>query len=59
MFLLKHTLLTESTPAIDSDSTNNGKLKEMDWVTLSTKDITYNHDNIAVYPNPANDQTER
>ena len=49
-------VINRSTPAIDSDSTNNGKLKEMDWVTLSTKDITYNHDNIAVYPNPANDQ---
>ena len=48
-------VINRTNPAIDSDSTNNGMLKEMDWVTLSTRDVTYNSDNIAVYPNPAND----
>ena len=48
-------LINRTNPAIDSDSTNNILLKEMNWVTLSTRNITYNSDNIAVYPNPAND----
>lgn len=48
-------LINRTNPAIDIDSSNNIALKEMNWVTASTHNVTYNSDNIAVYPNPAND----
>lgn len=55
-FIAEAYVINRNNPAIDSDSTNNGMLKEMDWVALSSKNITYNSDNISIYPNPANTQ---
>ena len=48
-------------PLIDSDSTNNEKAVDLIWWNqqkwnVSVQDAAYNSDNIAVYPNPANDQ---
>ena len=47
-------------PPIDSDSTNNEKAVDLIWWNqqkwnVSVHDVAYNSDNIAVYPNPAND----
>jgi len=54
-------LYNRTNPAIDSDSTNNSNFVDIVWWNqqrwnVSVEDIKYNSDNIAVYPNPANDQ---
>jgi len=48
-------------PSIDSDSTNNSSAIYLVWWNqqkwnVSVEDIAYNADNVAVYPNPVNDQ---
>ena len=52
--------LNRTNPLIDSDSANNGKAINIVWWNqqkwnVSVEDVDYNSDNIAVYPNPAND----
>ena len=54
--LVEAYVFNRSTPAVDIDSTNNGKLWGIKWASVSTRDIVYNSDNIAIYPNPANEQ---
>ena len=48
-------------PSIDSDSTNNSSAIYLVWWNqqkwnVSVEYIAYNADNVAVYPNPVNDQ---
>ena len=54
-------LLDRSNTVHDDDSTNNTLSKDMVWWNqqkwnVTVEDVAYNSDNIAVYPNPANDQ---
>ena len=54
-------LLDRSNPVHDEDSINNTLSKDIVWWNqqkwnVSVEDVKYNSDNIAVYPNPANDQ---
>ena len=50
-----------TSPYLDSDSSNNSTFVDITWWNpqrwnVSVEDVVYNSDNIAVYPNPANDQ---
>jgi hypothetical protein len=54
-------VINRTNPSIDSDSTNNLRSRDIVWWNqqkwnVSVEDIAYNSDNIAIYPNPANDQ---
>jgi hypothetical protein len=54
-------LFDRTSPEIDSDSSNNTIARDLVWWNqqrwnVSVEDIAYNSNNIAIYPNPANDQ---
>jgi len=54
-------IMDRTSPYLDSDSSNNSTFVDITWWNpqrwnVSVEDVKYNSDNIAVYPNPANDQ---
>ena len=54
-------IMDRTSPYVDSDSSNNSTFVDITWWNpqrwnVSVEDVAYNSDNIAVYPNPANDQ---
>lgn len=54
-------IFDRTSPYMDSDSSNNTNFVDITWWNpqrwnVSVEDVKYNSDNIAVYPNPANDQ---
>ena len=54
-------IMDRTSPYLDSDSSNNSTFVVITWWNpqrwnVSVEDVKYNSDNIAVYPNPANDQ---
>ena len=54
-------IIDRTSPYMDSDSSNNAAFVDITWWNpqrwnVSVEDIVYNSNNIAVFPNPANDQ---
>ena len=54
-------IFDRTSPYVDSDSSNNSTFVDITWWNpqrwnVSVEDVAYNSDNVAVFPNPANDQ---